>query len=147
TLLVLTIATSALSVAADAPPGASPPASSRAPVPLPDWSGWWYLDLAAEETPGTRYFTKAPFKPEIAAKMKGGLPAPVKGRNDKQLFCLPLRFYGFSGGFVEDVEFIFTPGRVTLLNESGLLRRIFTDGTQPDEIDETNNGLSVGHWE
>src|SRR5262249_38935425 len=44
-------------------------------------------------------------------------------------------------------EFLFTPGRVTLMNESGLVRRIFTGAERPDEMDQTNNGISTGHWE
>ncbi len=36
---------------------------------------------------------------------------------------------------------------MTLLNESGLVRRIFTDGSSADEMAQTNNGLAVGHWE
>ncbi len=46
------------------------------------------------------------------------------------------------------VEFLFTPGRVTVTNERGLLRRIYTDGrAMPAVIDATNTGLSIGRWE
>jgi hypothetical protein len=47
-------------------------------------------------------------------------------------------------------EFLFTPGRVTLLGESdgNRLRRIYTDGrTMPDDPDPSFHGTSVGHWE
>jgi hypothetical protein len=55
---------------------------------------------------------------------------------------------GYSGGFVEDVEFLFTPGRVTLINESGLVRRIYTDGRSiPHDVEASNTGTSTGRWE
>jgi hypothetical protein len=37
---------------------------------------------------------------------------------------------------------------VTLTNEAGLVRRIYTDGrTVPADADPTNTGISIGHWE
>ena len=48
------------------------------------------------------------------------------------------------------LEFLFTPGRVTILGESdgNRLRRIYTDGRpHPDDPDPTFHGHSVGHWE
>ena len=48
------------------------------------------------------------------------------------------------------IEFLFTPGRVTILGESdsNRLRRIYTDGrAMPDDPDPTFHGYSVGHWE
>ncbi len=63
-------------------------------------------------------------------------------------YCRPLQFTGSSGGFTEAVEFLFTPGRVTITNEMGLIRRIYTDGRAlPEAPDATNTGYSVGHWE
>jgi hypothetical protein len=55
---------------------------------------------------------------------------------------------GYSGGLAESVEFLITPGRVTLLNESGLIRRIYTDGrSMPADLSDSSTGTSVGHWE
>lgn len=47
------------------------------------------------------------------------------------------------------IEFLFTPGRVTILIESDhLVRRIYTDGrAAPKDPDPTYQGSSVGHWE
>ncbi len=48
------------------------------------------------------------------------------------------------------VEFLVTPGRVTVLGEfdGNRLRRIWTDGRgHPDDPDLTFNGHSVGRWE
>jgi hypothetical protein len=48
------------------------------------------------------------------------------------------------------LEFLFTPGRVTVLGEfdGNRLRRIYTDGRgHPDDPDLTFNGHSIGRWE
>ncbi len=47
------------------------------------------------------------------------------------------------------IEFLFTPGRVTVLTEAYMqVRRIYTDGRKlPDDPDPQFNGNSVGHWE
>jgi hypothetical protein len=48
------------------------------------------------------------------------------------------------------LEFLFTPGRVTVLGESdgNRLRRIYTDGRDhPEDPDPTFHGHSIGHWE
>jgi hypothetical protein len=113
---------------------------------LPDWSGWWYLDLPPKDTPAL-YFAKAPFTAQAGAKLKDA-EAKANVAALKAAECLPPRFFGLSGGFEEDIEFLFTPGRVTLTNESGLIRRIFTDPRYtPDEIERSDAGLSSGHWE
>jgi hypothetical protein len=52
------------------------------------------------------------------------------------------------GGRLEAVEFLFTPERVTLTNEAGLVRRIYTDGrAAPADAEPTNTGISIGRWE
>jgi hypothetical protein len=47
------------------------------------------------------------------------------------------------------MEFLFTPGRVTILIETySMVRRIYTDGSPlPAEPDPSYQGTSVGHWE
>lgn len=46
-------------------------------------------------------------------------------------------------------EFVFAPGRITMLMEfDGLIRRIYTDGRKlPEDPDLTYAGHSVGRWE
>jgi hypothetical protein len=110
---------------------------------LPNWSGWWGLEgpLSAEIER-----TPPPMKPALTAAMKKQAAGGGGGLRD--LYCRPSEFTGYSGGFVENVEFLFTPGRVTLTNESGLVRRIYTDGRPlPNDVDATSTGTSVGHWE
>jgi hypothetical protein len=110
---------------------------------LPNWSGWWGLEgpMQAEIQR-----TPPPMKPDLMAAMTKQAAGNEGGFRD--LYCRPSEFTGYSGGFVESVEFLFTPGRVTLTNESGLVRRIYTDGRLlPKDVDATNTGMSVAHWE
>ena len=110
---------------------------------LPDWSGWWNYNV--------------PFANELARNpppMRSDGVAKIRDTRaqdrdtDPKRWCRPPQFAGYSGGFVDSVEFLFTPGRVTLLNESGLVRRIYTDGRAlPTDVEASNPGTSVGHWE
>jgi hypothetical protein len=48
------------------------------------------------------------------------------------------------------MEFLFTPGRVSILGEmdGNRLRRIYTDGRpHPSDPDPSFHGHSIGHWE
>ena len=107
---------------------------------LPDFSGWWATSTAL--TPALRA-SPPPLKPEVAARARATNPDA-----DPLRYCRPAVFTGSSGGFTEAVELLFTPGRVTLTNERGLIRRIYTAGqTAPPDLDPTNTGLSAGRWE
>jgi hypothetical protein len=123
---------------------AAPETTYEALTSLPDWSGWWGLPM--------------PFQPELLRN-----PPPMRSEDfarlesgrtggdddpDSNRFCRPNQFVGYSGGFVENIEFLFTPGRVTITNEMGLIRRIYTDGRPlPQDVDDSNTGTSVGRWE
>lgn len=107
---------------------------------LPDWSGWWghstVPSVALRAAP-------PPFKPEVAAQVRAANPDA-----DPFRYCRPPVFTGSSGGFTEAVELLFTPGRVTLTTERGMIRRIYTGGQAiPADLDPTNTGLSIGRWE
>lgn len=114
---------------------------------LPDFSGWWSL---AGLPPPPRI---QPMKPELAAVLRswtaktnaGTDPEDVDGM--KRSYCGPPRFAGFNGGLQDYVEFLFTPGRVTITNELGLIRRIALNARPPARHEETNTGVSVAHWE
>ena len=83
---------------------------------------------------------------------------PRSGRGSARLVPTPIPIHcaiagrcihgARAAGFTEAVEFLFTPGRVTITNEMGLIRRIYTDGRAlPADPDFTNTGFSVGRWE
>jgi hypothetical protein len=116
---------------------------------LPDWSGTW------TPAPDDRAFPlgkKEPkWLPDIARQIeqqkaddKAGKPQPIF------VNCLPEGMPSFTLMSVSAQEFLFTPGRVTILGEfdGNRLRRIYTDGRpHPDDPDLTFNGHSIGHWE
>jgi hypothetical protein len=104
---------------------------------LPDWSGWWRFD-----TPPTEEFRLQPPPIKPGSSDAQGPVGRLRGG------CRPLTFTGITGSFQAAVEFLFTPGRVTVTTEGGLVRRIYTDGrTVPADADPTNTGISIGRWE
>ena len=130
----------ATKTAASGPQGETYASSAR----LPDWSGTWAMSDAAFQASG-KVADSAPYKPEYLSQQHDaaadiGKPNPSK--------CLPTGMPGIMGvplGF----EFLFTPGRVTILTEEGpMIRRVFTDGRQhlADPV-PTYAGDSIGHWE
>jgi hypothetical protein len=110
---------------------------------LPDWSGWWGIN---EPPPAEFARHPPPMRPADLETLRVAIREDLPG--DPGRFCYPQEFVGYSGGFVESVEFLFTPGRVTLTNEGGMLRRIYTDvQTPPADLDDSRMGLSIGRWE
>jgi len=109
---------------------------------LPDWRGIWTPNFspmgAAKEEPALKGSYLAFYKDVKAGKAN---PQP------KMSNCtVP----GMPGVMMMpyDIEFLFTPGRVTLIQEAYMqVRRIYTDGRPlPDDPDPTYNGHSIGHW-
>jgi len=116
---------------------------------LPDWSGTW---MPAPDDRAFPLGKKEPkWLPDIArhieqqkADDKAGKPQPIF------VNCLPEGMPSFTLMTVNAQEYLFTPGRVTILGEfdGNRLRRIYTDGRKhPDDPDLTFNGHSIGHWE
>jgi hypothetical protein len=113
---------------------------------LPDWAGIWTFDFsglgAKAEQPVLTPPAAAELKTLQEAEAKNEEP-PTESAN-----CLPpgmptIMFQPY------DVEFLFTPGRVTIIQEAYMqVRRVFTDGRgHPPDLDPTFNGHSIGHWE
>lgn len=145
-----------------------PPTDNAAPTPaqrtaaysalakLPDWAGIWVLDFSA--TPeggladrGRTMRTETPVltpKAEAQLKINEALEAKNEPPPSESANCLPpgmptIMFQPYN------VEFLFTPGRVTIIQEAYMqVRRVFTDGRgHPANLDPTFNGHSIGHWE
>jgi hypothetical protein len=86
----------------------------------------------------------APLKPEIAARMtKLGAEADP---GDRMRYCMPFGFVGNNASFT-GFDIVYSPGRITLLNEEGLIRRIYLDRKMPTDAVDSLGGTSVGHWE
>jgi len=63
-------------------------------------------------------------------------------------FCDPVGLPAILSEYPNGLEFLFTPGRVTMLAEDSSIRRIYTDGrAHPKEVDPSYYGDSIGHWE
>ena len=125
---------------------------------LPDLAGAW--------TPNGRPFVLPPprpgaaptpppspcelppaFKPDVAARCRDALD-PRTGAAPR-VYCERQYFVGRppqggGGAF----EILYTPGRVTMAVESGLVRRIYVGDERPaNSLDVSRSGTSIGRWE
>jgi hypothetical protein len=123
----------------------SPGSTSDAIETLPDWGGLW------EITFGGGFGGEQPaLTPEYAARFETYRAAQARGEieDSPAANCVP---NGMPGIMTQPypLEFLFTPGKVTILIEAyGQWRQIFTDGrAHPEDPDLTFNGHSIGHWE
>jgi len=114
-------------------------------VLYPDWGGVWEPTNGAPFLPENPPLTKdkAAAAADYAAKQARGEIQDTPAAN-----CvppgMPVTMYD-----PYPIEFLFTPGKVTILIEAySQWRQIFTDGRKhPDDPDLTYNGHSIGHWE
>ncbi len=116
---------------------------------LPDWGGSWVPDRSDPKHP---FGVGDPTWTPEAAKQVAALTAADKAGNPVNIYinCLPEGMPSFVIMTLNAAEFLFTPGRVTILGEfdGNRLRRIYTDGRKhPTDPDPTFNGHSIGHWE
>jgi hypothetical protein len=137
---------------AGAPPGGAAQGDPRASIlKLPDWSGVWmlYLEGGAKEASEDSFGTdggRVPLTPQYLQLRDAARAARAE---DNMANCRPA---GMPGLLQHGVlhEYLFTPGRVTVLFDDGELRRIFTDGRPHQSLDELKTsymGDSIGHWE
>jgi hypothetical protein len=150
--LTLALLLSATMVGGAGAAGQSPQGDTWASVAkLPDWSGTWALTNKAHEA-ATKEPRLMKFTPKYQQQQAGdrggggGGGAPPKESLGK---CLPA---GLPGLMMHTIgfEWLFSPGRVTMITENGEVRRIRTDGTAHRslrDIGATYEGDSIGHWE
>lgn len=139
------------SFAADAPViNAKPTAKEWADLAkLPDLSGVWNPKVS-DQVAQIRS-NPTPWLPKIVPQIEE-LDAEEKAGRPKGLFidCLPEGMPTWMLITHNALEFVVTPGRITILGESdgNRLRRIYTDGRgHPEDPDPTFHGHSIGHWE
>lgn len=115
---------------------------------LPDWGGLWEITFfrpAPGQNSGSPLFT-----PEYQAKLTAYEDASAKGeiQDTPAANCVP---NGMPTIMTQPypIEFLFTPGKVTVLIEAfNQFRQVFTDGrSHPDDPAATFNGHSIGHWQ
>lgn len=136
------------------------------PEKLPDLGGWWLWEPAPEDYPAfgappNTFLYSAPFVPSVAAQVRTFTEAMEKGFTeaatgatlfgdayDAAGYCRPPSFRGFNGeSFNTWFEVLVTPGRVTIIDENSLVRRIDLDRPLPAEVEVSDAGTSVGRWE
>src|SRR3984893_12774929 len=116
---------------------------------LPDWSGTW------TPAPDDRAFplgrNEPKWLPDVARQVQQLKDDDAAGTpRNVYVNCLPEGMPSFPLSTVNALEFLFTPGRVTILGEfdGNRLRRIYTDGrAHPSDPDLTFNGHSIGYWD
>lgn len=117
---------------------------------LPNWSGVFALDRVGHETAGRDSSPEdggaVPLTPEYVQLR---IQASKSTEQPSLAFCLPA---GVPGVMLHTLltEWLFTPGRVTILFEDGEVRRIDTNRSTHLPLAELRNsymGDSIGHWE
>ena len=116
---------------------------------LPDWGGVWVLNRAPPGQPRAaapqlkgQYLTQyQAWQKQLEAD--GGVPRRETSN------CMPPGMPRMMGTGQYPLEFLFTPGRVTMQHEAWMqTRSIFTDGRgHPDDLDPGIFGHSIGRWE
>jgi hypothetical protein len=118
---------------------------------LPDFTGVWNPDWSLLFASGGG---RAPVEPKLTPAAQEKLDAfrakqAAEGvSQDAQVRCLPPGMPGIMRQ-PYPLEFLFTPGRVTVFAETySQARRIYTDGRAvPEDPDFLFNGTSVGRWD
>ena len=116
---------------------------------LPDFSGVWTPGPMDKFEPGST--TAPPWRPEQAEQIAALKQLDQEGRPQNiYTNCLPEGLPSSVTQTLNSLEFLVTPGRVTVLGEfdGNRLRRIWTDGREhPADPDPTFSGHSIGRWE
>jgi hypothetical protein len=137
----------------------TPPADPPLPAPsaqdwanlakLPDWSGSWFPVITDQVAQIANNPT--PWKAEVQKQIDFWTAEEKAGRPRGLLVdCLPHGVPTFYLITHNSIEFLFTPGRVTVLGESdgNRLVRIHTDGRKaPEDPDPSFHGYNLGRWE
>ena len=119
------------------------------PAGLTDWAGVWVVprDAFIAEMPRLRD-PKDPIAPQLTPEYAAMQASRAQGVRSNSETCRPTGMpnvmrYPFA------LEFLFSPGRVTMLLEyNSTVRRIFTDGRgHSDDPDPSYVGESIGRWE
>lgn len=118
---------------------------------LPDWSGTWVPipgnGLSAADPPPVSNEPSVPQYTEKALQLRRAARADP-GYLPNQAACIPKGMPLDMGTTAVAFEFLFTPGRVTVIWENGFVRRIYTDGREhPEDPIPSFSGDSIGHWQ
>ena len=129
---------------------------------MPDWAGMWTPGRPPAGVPaagggaGAIFGAGVPLTPKYAA-IRDARMKRVRGEGPGGVNDIPLSNSGMClpNGTPHNMtpvshEYLFSPGRVTILLENSEIRRIWTDGRGHVPVEEANpsfSGDSIGHWE
>ncbi len=130
-------------------------------VKLPDWSGIWVRPWADFEAENARRDENSKTPPKLTGEgikaqealkqLRSASASAASAAAPQAGTCAAAELRGVPDimRFAFGMEFLFTPGRVTMLLEVGsTIRHIHTDGRRHSaNPDPTYVGESVGHWE
>ena len=131
---------------------AAAPLLAVAKTPSASVNGMWLIDPS--EYGGNAGFKAGapmkltPFAQNLQAEQRKKTTAVQTTLSDHSRKCLPIGMPGMmSNEFA--LEFLETPGRVTILSENSPLPRsvYLTEKTHTTGLEPTWNGHSIGHWE
>ena len=158
-MMLLAAALALVTIGATAGGAAGGAADSQQPSPAKpakkgenprDWSGVWELDWQHSGLGGVRGASAPKLTPVSQGKLDAYRAAQKQGENEQgqQANCVPP---GMPQIMTQPypVEFLFTPGKVTIAIEAySQMRRVFMDGRKhPEDPDLTFQGHSIGHWD
>ncbi len=140
-------------MAADAPPAHDP--NAKGPQgdtidsikQLPDFGGVW--EPINPPQSADEYKTKPPLTAAWAKRFdenKAALAAKKKIPS-RDANCVSRGVPGDMWDKDTLLEFYYSPARVTIVDTTGWVRRIYTDGRDHADLVETFQGDSIGHWE
>jgi hypothetical protein len=110
---------------------------------LPDWDGVWAA--AGNASSRGMSFTPAGKAQNDNLNNLRGDNGDVPSRHKK---CILAGFpSGMTGPEQYTIEFVYTPGQVTITDSQAFVRRIYTDGRKHHPGPDTLMGDSIGHWE
>ena len=110
---------------------------------LPDWDGVW-ASFSNGSARGMKFTAAGKAQNDNLTGLRGD-NGDVPSRHKK---CILAGFpSGMTGPEQYTIEFVYTPGRVTITDSQAFVRRIFTDGRRHHQGPLTLMGDSVGHWE
>jgi hypothetical protein len=130
-------------------PAATPKGHYAALDKLPDWGGVWVLEFQRGVAPTPPPEPKGIYRDRYLALKAQADANHGEFPRVNSSYCAPPGIPYHIGLAQYPIEFLFTPGRVTVQMEAWTqVRRIYTDGrTHPDDLEATFYGHSTGHWE
>lgn len=125
---------------------------------MPDFTGVWRISESltpVDPRVGQAISLEAVlagFRRDVLARVVNNIRRGMPGGSG---YCVPAAFtgpmgYGVApmGIFPVNFEILASPGRLTVIDELGVVRRLYLrDTPPPDALDESNAGTSVARWD